>query len=591
MIKRVFSDLSTFKELEFLPSFNILVVQREPDATQQQTRNRAGKTSLIELIHFLTGSSCGTGSIFRSEALIDNYFGFEIDLGEKVVSIERTGSKPSKLFLINGSTEDWPIQPRKDKKTGRLAIRNADWKSILGSYWFKLDPGDDDDDSPLYKPSFRSLLSYCVRRELTGGFISPFRYSEKQQPGDQQINLLYLLGLDWSLAMEWQIVRDREKMLRELKKASLESAFGAIIGTSAELRTKVAVAEQKVNILSQTVKTYQVLPEYHELESEASELTRKLSGFADGDTVDRHHLSELKKATVSEQPPPSIDIERMYKEIGIAFSEATIRRREEVKQFHESVIQNRKVYLQDEIQIVERRISERAKKMQALDKRRSDIMSILISHGALEQFSKLQAELTKSEADLERLKQQYETAETIEGQRTELNVERGRLSSQLQRDFKEREETLREAILTFEAISNQLYERAGSLTINYSTNGPEFDVSIQGSRSKGIINMQTFCFDLMLMQLCQKRGVGPGFLVHDSHIFDGVDDRQIAKAFEVGAKSAGEYGFQYIVTMNSDVLDTVRPNLPSNFDIDNYIIPTRLSDDTETGGLFGLRFE
>ena len=33
-----------------------------------------------------------------------------------------------------------------------------------------------------------------------------------------------------------------------------------------------------------------------------------------------------------------------------------------------------------------------------------------------------------------------------------------------------------------------------------------------------------------------------------------VDERQIAAALRVGAESAQEYGYQYIVTMNSDVL-------------------------------------
>ncbi len=66
-----------------------------------------------------------------------------------------------------------------------------------------------------------------------------------------------------------------------------------------------------------------------------------------------------------------------------------------------------------------------------------------------------------------------------------------------------------------------------------------------GSRSKGIKNIQIFCFDMMLMRLCAERGTGPGFLVHDSHLFDGVDGRQIASALKVGAQTAKELGFHY----------------------------------------------
>ena len=69
--------------------------------------------------------------------------------------------------------------------------------------------------------------------------------------------------------------------------------------------------------------------------------------------------------------------------------------------------------------------------------------------------------------------------------------------------------------------------------------------------------------------------------------FDGVDERQIAHALQVGAKLAEDYGFQYIVTMNSDVLPQ---NFARDFDISQHILPVRLTDETENGGLFGIRF-
>jgi hypothetical protein len=143
-------------------------------------------------------------------------------------------------------------------------------------------------------------------------------------------------------------------------------------------------------------------------------------------------------------------------------------------------------------------------------------------------------------------------------------------------------------VLAFEELSNALYEKAGSLTVSATPNGPTVDVRIDAQRSKGITNMQIFCFDLMLAELVTKRGIGPGFLIHDSHLFDGVDERQVAKALQLGADHASAVGFQYIVTMNSDALprDGFRPS----FDIRDFLVPTRLTDATESGGLFGLRF-
>ena len=80
----------------------------------------------------------------------------------------------------------------------------------------------------------------------------------------------------------------------------------------------------------------------------------------------------------------------------------------------------------------------------------------------------------------------------------------------------------------------------------------------------------------------------PGFLVHDSHIFDGVDGRQIGHALKIAHDQMMKINGQYIVTMNSDDLEKARKE--SGLDFSQYIIEPTL-DDTETGGLFGFRFD
>jgi uncharacterized protein YydD (DUF2326 family) len=214
-------------------------------------------------------------------------------------------------------------------------------------------------------------------------------------------------------------------------------------------------------------------------------------------------------------------------------------------------------------------------------------MTILRTHGALDQFSQLQGEAARLEATVESLRQRFEAAEQLEGTKNELEIERNRLTLRLRRDFSEQKERLSAAILAFEQTSQRLYESAGSMTVEETSNGPAFQFPMQGSRSKGIKNMQIFCFDMMLMRLCASQGVGPGFLVHDSHLFDGVDGRQLISALKVGAETAQELGFQYIVTMNED--DAFKETI-SGFNLSEFVIDTVLTDATEDGGLFGFRF-
>lgn len=587
MIYQIYSDLQSFKNIRFRSGLNILLADKSLGATNQQTRNRAGKTSLIETIHFLTGADVKKDSIFRTNKLIEYSFGMEFDLGDVKTIVERTGKKGSRIAVIDSDTKNWPITPNIERNTGKSVISNNKWKIVLADLIFELREKDEKVLPKKFGPTFRSLLPYFVRRELASAFSSPMKQSAMQQIWDQQVAISFLLGIDWTISQQWQIIREREKTLKELKKAAGKGAFGEIIGTVADLRTELTVSQEKTRRLRENINSFKVLPEYRGLEMEASNLTQKLGDFSNDNIIDRELIAELEQSLAEEKPPSFADLERLYEEAGAKLSGMVIRYFEDISRFHESVIKNRKSYLSIEVDEAKQRISNREQSMHSLSERRSQIMAILKSHGALEQFNRLQSEQSRVEAETENLRQRFFAAEQLEGQKTEFEIERSKLLVRLRQDYQEQEIALQRAILAFEEISNSLYEEAGSLTINESSNGPKFDIRIQGERSKGIKNMQIFCFDMMLMRLCAERGIGPGFLVHDSHLFDGVDERQVAKALQIGAEIAEELNVQYIVTMNSDAIPK---ELPDDFNLDDYILPLRLTDATEEGGLFGLRF-
>jgi uncharacterized protein YydD (DUF2326 family) len=574
MIHRIYSTLATFKNIDFAPGLNVLLAQKADEATQKQTRNRAGKTSLVEIIHFLTGSKAEKGSLLCTPALVKSTFGMEVDLGPSRVTVERTGDNKSKVNVTGV-----------ESLQGRSRLSNTEWISILGNSFFGLNTVEDGDGK---FPTFRSLFAYFVRRQLSGAFTTPEKQATMQQTGDFQMALMFLLGLDWEIARDWQVVRTREKTLDELKKAAGEGAFGSIIGRAADLRTMLTIAEARLKELRDVIQQFRVLPQYRDMEAEASKLTRELNDLANANTIDLSAVRDLELALGTEQPPSLIDLDAIYQEAGVVLPGLVQKRYEEVQSFHESVVRNRRDYLAGELEAAAARIARRNQQKAHLDERRAEVMGILKSHGALDQFTQLQREVGRVESEVESLRQRYEAAEKLEGTKNELGIERNRLTLRLRRDFAEQRERLSEAILAFEATSKRLYESAGSMLIEETSNGPSLTFPMQGSRSKGIKNMQIYCFDMMLMRLCAKRGYGPGFLVHDSHLFDGVDGRQIISAMKVGAETAKELGFQYIVSMNED--DAFKEK-EDGFDLDDFVLPIRLTDATEDGGLFGIRFD
>jgi len=579
MIYRTFSTLPSFKAMEFRPGLNIVLADKSPGATDRQTRNRAGKTSLVELIHFLTGAKCPPDSMFRDAALQNHRFGVECDVGGRRVRVERSGSEPSELE-VSGETGHWSIKPKLQKKTGRLLISNTHWKAVLAASMFGL--GDNEEDESKYAPTFRSLFAYFARRQAAGAFLEPVQQSSDQKTWDQQVAVSFLIGFDWTIPQAWQRLRDREKALSTLKQGAKDGAFGEVIGKAADLRTQLTLAGEHCKQVQERVATFKVLPEYHDLETEASRLTREINDLANQNALERQLAAELEQAVQSETPPPIADLEALYQETGLVLPAQVLRRFEDVRHFHDSVVSNRKSYLQQEMTDARQRIAHNERLQGEKVDRRATVLNILRTGGALEHYSQLQGELTRLRTETETLRQHLRTAEALETGQTELKIERAQLLTRLRQDHHEQRELYKAAILTFEELSSNLYEKPGSLTISQEESGPRFEVRIHGEKSKGINNMQIFCFDWMLAQMCAARNRGPGFLVHDSHLFDGSDERQVAKALELGEKTARKIGWQYIVTMNTDVL-------PTSFVNHESILEPRLLD-SDDGGLFGVRF-
>ena len=439
MIHRIYSSLSSFKSLELKPGLNVLIARKEAGASDKQTRNRAGKTSLIEIVHFLTGAEAGKDSLFRSEALVNASFAMEVDLGGERLRVERSGHQKSKIH-VEGAR--FP--------SGKIILSNPEWVELLGTQMFGLHQVPDTDGRA---PTFRSLFAYFVRRQLSGAFTTPEKQANMQQAGDYQVALLFLLGLDWRIASDWQKVRDREKTLAELKKAASAGAFGSIVGKASDLRTQLTVTEARLTGLKSQVAAFRVLPQYAELEAQADQTTRAINDLSNANVIDTATIGDLERATRAEAPPALTDLQSIYAEAGVALPGVTIKRYDDVRSFHESVIRNRRDYLAGELDAAKQRVVTREQEKLRLDEQRAAVMSVLQSHGALDQFSQLQGEAGRMEAMVESLRQRFEAAEQLEGTKNELEIERNRLTLRLRRDFSEQKVRLSAAILAFEETS------------------------------------------------------------------------------------------------------------------------------------------
>ncbi|TXN04875.1 DUF2326 domain-containing protein [Methylobacterium sp. WL64] len=589
MILGIHSDLDTFKPLTFHGGLNILVADRTEASTEGQTRNSAGKTSAIEAIHFLTGADAGKGSLFQSPALSNYAFYGRFLLGDHEVTVSRKGNTANQIQIGDESARAIGAELTRDRKTNLCHLPVKRWRELLGHFWFGLphDPKGTEFDEP-FSPSFRSMVSYFARRIRGGGFATPERQSEKQQPSDWQINLSYLIGLDWRIPREIETLRVNEASLRDLKKAIKDGAFGKMFGSVAEIRPELERVKVRAERVRRQVGAFEVVEEFRERAQEAADARTRMKAIGHEIVQARMTVEHLSRVSEDERPPEYAALDRIYKAAGVELPGVVLKRFDAVKAFQLSVVSNRRAHLAEQVAEAEARIADLDAEMKVLDASQARIMSSLKDKGALEDFTRMSDELAVLEMQAEMYGEKLGNASELEGKKNEFQIRRLRIHERLQADHRERVDVLTTAMRRIDATISDLYDdRRGNLIVEATPKGPDFRINIQGDGNRGgIDHMEIFCFDLMLYQAAQERFGGPGFLVHDSHLYDGVDPRQVRSALMLAKRVVGDLGGQYIVTMNSETLPLVGINEQDNDDI---LLP-RLSDG-EDGGLFGIRFD
>lgn len=581
MIHEISSSLPAFKKLILQPGFNIVLADRTEQSDSTDTRNGSGKSSIVEILHFLLGGNADPQSMFRLPPLNEHWFELTFDLASTRIRVHRSGSTPNRVTLttLDEIVEDSTLFGKPAAR--EEIITNAEWKRRLASGTFGIS------EEGNWAPSFRSCISYFMRRQVAGGFQTPTKHFSQQPTWDVQVNLSLLLGLDFELPRAWQRLRERERHIDALRRASREGVTGG--RNSGELASELAVAEDELSRLTSSVTSFTVIPTYSKVEAEVTQLGQQIRDLNNQIISDRDYLVQLERSLDEVHLERLNGLSDLYAAANVQLPEVALAAFDDVQVFHESVIRNRRQYLDAEVRRINTDLTANTQRRDRLAGQRSEGLRLLSSGGAVETLVELQRDLVQRQVRLERLREQYEAAVAMESQKGDLRIERQRLAASLARDLFERQEALRPAFVIFERLSQRLYSdgQHGRLVVNASENGPEISATIPRGRSQGINNMQIFCFDVDLVTLWSRQSKGPGFLVHDSHLFDGVDERQRDSALQVGAEASVAEGFQYLVMLNSD---EIPKRLPSGELLETYVLPVRLTDFGEDGGLFGIRF-
>lgn len=440
------------------------------------------------------------------------------------------------------------------------------------------------------RPTVGQLIGQLVRDY----FGDPLKTYPVESAWESGAKIGYFLGFSPEILSKAGEVSALEKNQKALKKAIGEGALGSITFNEAELRASLAQARQRRSRLEESLSGFRVDEQYAEHQAAADRFTHTIRDLNDEALALRQRRHDLELAVTEERSAFSSakvtkQLETMYAEIGIVLPGTVGRRFDEVADFHASVVRNRQMYLESELASVVDRLETIQAEVTDLDQQRARVMNLLNDSMALETFRTAERELAELDAQIADLERRLELAQSVNDNGLHLRSKMTEAKASVRTELAEREKPLEEAIALFQQLGEEIYHgREIRFLVDVTDKGVLRVVpKIDGDASEGIREVKTFLLDIVCLVMAVKAGRAPHILVHDSPLFDSMDDRQVASCLNIGARLADSVGFQYIVTLNSDRLTAAESE---GFDQRDYVVNPVLTDAGEDGGLFGFRF-
>ena len=131
-------------------------------------------------------------------------------------------------------------------------------------------------------------------------------------------------------------------------------------------------------------------PQYGEIEREANELTSRIQRMSNDNIADGRLMGLYHTSLEDDRAPDTNEVLEVYEEVNVTMPDIVKRRLEEVQDFHRQIVANRRSYLQSEMQKIEATRTQRNLDLQQETERRAQLLGILRTHGALQEYTSLQ---------------------------------------------------------------------------------------------------------------------------------------------------------------------------------------------------------
>ena len=532
--------------------------------------NGVGKSLLVEIVHFCLGSN--KNSAFEAH-LPDWEFTLEFNLGDANYVARRNTQKQANIWLNDKS------------------YKLKEFTQYLEKHLFDLP------EIGLTNLSFRTLLPRFLRR---GGadYNDPRQTSSDMEPYTTLLRNLFLLGLEINLVEQKYRLRQRqievEDFTRNFKKDPFIREY-YLGGKDASLQTQHL--EQQVARLELDLSQFRVAEDFYDIEREANRLNNELRDLKNRKLVLENALQNLEK---SMQIRPDVSREKIlhvYHELSNAFKAETLKRLEDVENFHQQLIQNRIARFGQERLKLNAELAQVSAMVVQLNSELNQKLAYLSDKRALDQYVAVSSQRAELLGKLQKLRDYQHLLDKSQNDLVLIKKDLAEETLKTSLYLTEADNDIKHQFAMFAEFAKLVYpDTPAGITLH---NNPgenkirfDFDVRIEADGSDGINSVKIFCYDLAVLLLSCNHHMD--FIWHDSRLYSDIDPRQRAILFKIAQEKTAQYGKQYIASMNHDQLEAMRTEMkPDEFSalLDGKAVVLRLKDDGAESKLLGIQID
>lgn len=582
-----------FEPVEFVQGLNVVLAEiRLPENRNKDTHN-LGKTTLGRLLDFcFLAKRDPKFFLFKHLELFQEFvFFLEIELEDASFVTVRRGVEDatkisfkhheagyqdlSVLPLVEWNHQEMPFDRARDLLDGLL-----DWRAL--------------------KPwTFRKGLGYLLRSQDDFRDVFHLRKFAGAHSNWKPF-LAHVLGFDAQLVAQ-HYKKEEQLAQKQATEKTIKNELGGSIEDISKIEgillLKQKEAEKKQKLLDAFDFRTQDKDRTKQLVDEINERIAALN-------TERYSLNQNRKKILASLEEDQIlfnpdEAQRLFAEAGILFKGQIKKDFQQLIAFNRAITDERRGYLQEERAEIEAEIKRINTELNALGKKRSDMLSFLSDTDIFSKYKQVSDEMVTLRADIASLERQRGFLHRLQELRTEIRTlteESGHLQSQVEEDVEkqnsDQNSLFSEIRLFFNEIVEEVIGRKALLSVSPNQAGHlEFKAEILDesgnatSADLGYTYRKLLCiaFDMAVLR-AHLDDKFPRFVYHDG-VFESLDDRKKENLLTVIRRYA-ELGLQPIITL-------IDSDLPARADGNELVftedeIVVKLHDEDEQGRLFKM---